>query len=55
MLVPGCGVVDINKTLAAAVAMVNLRRENLEDPAAADRVIEFAVARFGRLDALVHM
>ncbi len=28
--------------------------ENLEDAAAAGRVVEFAIARFGRLDALVH-
>ena len=28
--------------------------ENLEDPAACDRIVEFAIARFGRLDALVH-
>jgi NAD(P)-dependent dehydrogenase (short-subunit alcohol dehydrogenase family) len=28
--------------------------ENLEDAAACERVVEFAVARFGRLDALVH-
>ena len=28
--------------------------ENLEDAAACGRVIEFAVSRFGRLDALVH-
>jgi NAD(P)-dependent dehydrogenase (short-subunit alcohol dehydrogenase family) len=28
--------------------------ENLEDPAAAARIIEFAVSRFGRLDVLVH-
>jgi NAD(P)-dependent dehydrogenase (short-subunit alcohol dehydrogenase family) len=28
--------------------------ENLADAAACERVVEFAVARFGRLDALVH-
>jgi NAD(P)-dependent dehydrogenase (short-subunit alcohol dehydrogenase family) len=28
--------------------------ENLEDAAAGGRVVEFAIARFGRLDALVH-
>jgi len=28
--------------------------ENLEDPVAAVRVVEFAVSRFGRLDVLVH-
>ena len=28
--------------------------ENLEDAAAGERIVEFAVARFGRLDALVH-
>lgn len=28
--------------------------ENLEDPAAGQRIVDFALARFGRLDALVH-
>lgn len=28
--------------------------ENLEDPTASRRIVEFCVARFGRLDALVH-
>ena len=28
--------------------------ENLEDPAAGQRIVGFALARFGRLDALVH-
>jgi NAD(P)-dependent dehydrogenase (short-subunit alcohol dehydrogenase family) len=28
--------------------------ENLEDPTACERVVEFAVSRFGRVDALVH-
>ena len=28
--------------------------ENLEDPAAGQRIVDFAVKRFGRLDALVH-
>src|ERR1700716_4000600 len=30
------------------------RYENLEAPAAGQRIVDFAVARFGRLDALVH-
>src|SRR5687768_16759156 len=28
--------------------------ENLEDPAAGQRIVDFAIKRFGRLDALVH-
>src|ERR1700723_556689 len=40
--------------IAAAGGTAAACYENLEDAAACARVVEFAVARFGRLDALVH-
>ena len=40
--------------IAAAGGTAAACYENLEDPAACGRIVEFAVARFGRLDALVH-
>jgi NAD(P)-dependent dehydrogenase (short-subunit alcohol dehydrogenase family) len=40
--------------IAAAGGTAAASYENLEDAAACRRVVEFAVGRFGRLDALVH-
>ena len=40
--------------IAASGGTATACYENLQDAAACERVVEFAVARFGRLDALVH-
>jgi len=40
--------------IAAAGGRAAASYENLEDAAASARIVDFAVARFGRLDALVH-
>jgi len=40
--------------IAAAGGRAAACYENLEEPAGCGRVVDFAVARFGRLDALVH-
>jgi NAD(P)-dependent dehydrogenase (short-subunit alcohol dehydrogenase family) len=42
------------REIAASGGTAVASYENLEDAAACRRVVEFAVARFGRLDALVH-
>ena len=40
--------------ITAAGGMAAACYENLEDPAACGRVVDFAVSRFGRVDAVVH-